>query len=193
MSSPIRTKHYYGNGERYTYVLQVKCTLCNIDFLIREASFSNMTGRCRKCRSVKHGMRDSQEYNIWYSMIERCTKPNHKFYKNYGGRGIKISKDWEKFENFYRDMGNKPLGKTLERIDNDGNYCKENCKWATFAEQALNKRSNRLLTVGGVTKTVKEWSDTSGLDYDIISKRINKLGWNHKDAVTTKVKKKTKK
>lgn len=77
---------------------------------------------------------------VWYQMKYRCDNPNYAQYKDYGGRGISYDPDWADFKNFARDMGFAPLGLTLERRDNAGNYSKHNCCWATWAEQARNKR-----------------------------------------------------
>ena len=87
---------------------------------------------------INHGM--SSEYHIWSSMRQRCENPKDKTFKDYGGRGIKVCKRWHDFKNFYEDMGKKPKGKSLDRHNNDGNYCPENCRWATPHEQRVNSR-----------------------------------------------------
>lgn len=93
---------------------------------------------------VKHGHncvgKRSSEYCSWIHMIQRCENRNVINYKDYGGRGIKVCERWHDFRNFFADMGHRPEGLTLERLDNDGNYEKSNCVWATRKEQAINKR-----------------------------------------------------
>jgi hypothetical protein len=96
------------------------------------------------CSWTTHGMSYSKEYRIWDSMIRRCHNKNHHAYKSYGGRGIKVCDDWRTFDGFFKDMGEKPKGMTLERINNDLGYSKENCAWATVAEQSRNRRSTKL-------------------------------------------------
>lgn len=89
----------------------------------------------------KHGMYGTPEYVVWGNMVQRCTNKNSPEYKNYGGRGIFVAEEWLVFENFFADMGKKPSEElSLERIDNEQGYSKENCKWATTQEQSLNKR-----------------------------------------------------
>lgn len=93
--------------------------------------------------NTKHGhggnTNRSRTYRTWEGMKRRCTNPKHPQYHRYGGRGIMYDPSWEKFENFLKDMGQRPIGYTLDRIDNDGNYCVENCKWSSAKEQQSNQ------------------------------------------------------
>jgi hypothetical protein len=87
-----------------------------------------------------HGQTYSPEWNSWFSMRQRCQNPNHKGYKYWGGRGITICERWQTFENFLEDMGPRPDGTTIDRIDNDGNYEPDNCRWADALTQGKSKR-----------------------------------------------------
>lgn len=93
---------------------------------------------------LTHGMSFSRIYKCWRGIKDRCYNIKLSCYKNYGGRGITVCKEWlESFETFYNDMGNPPKGKSMDRINNDGNYCKENCKWSTSKEQNNNRRDRK--------------------------------------------------
>jgi hypothetical protein len=129
----------------------------------------------------------SSEYSIWEGMIRRCCKPGSLRYEDYGGRGITVCDEWLKFENFYRDMGDKPSKThTLDRKDNNGNYCKENCRWATRFEQDTNKTVTVRLTFNKETLTLFEWSDRTGLSVDVLRGRKSK-GWSVEDMLTTPI------
>lgn len=95
--------------------------------------------RCKKLNKT-HGMTKSREFKSWSSMKDRCTNPNAPKYHHYGGRGIAFCNEWILFENFYKDMGERPKNTTLDRIDVNKGYFKENCRWATFLEQRHNRR-----------------------------------------------------
>lgn len=97
-----------------------------------------------------HGMSNTKTYSSWYSMIQRCTNKNNINYAKYGGRGISVCKEWmESFVNFVSDMGSRPTGKTIDRVDVNGNYEPSNCRWATQAEQNKNKRKIVVWTIHG--------------------------------------------
>lgn len=139
--------------------------------------------RCAE-RLSTHGRSKSPEYLSWIAMKARCGNPHHKDWKHYGGRGITVCIRWaESFEQFLADMGTQPAGKnTIERIDTNGNYCKENCRWASQKEQTRNKRNNRVLTHQGVTKTLAEWAEEIGVCQKRLSRRL-RLGWSAQEVL----------
>jgi hypothetical protein len=118
----------------------------------------------------------------WEAMKARCSNPNNNRYKNYGGRGIKVCKRWMKFENFLKDMGLRPDGLSLDRINNNKNYIPSNCKWSTQKEQANNRKTNHNIKINGVTKNIKQWSELSGIKQTTILARL-KYGYSNKEAV----------
>jgi hypothetical protein len=117
-------------------------------------------------------------------MKARCLNRNSPHFHNYGGRGITIAESWLTFENFYRDMGEPAPGMTLERRDNDGPYSPENCRWATRAEQAINKRTNVFIEYQGLRLVIEEWGRRLGVRPRMLRKRLN-AGWSVEDAFTT--------
>lgn len=125
------------------------------------------SNRARKGVPVTHGRRNSSEYGAWRAMKKRCLNPNHAAYGNYGGRGILIAPEWiNSFEAFYRDVGPRPgPAYSLDRRDNDGNYTKENCRWATRLEQQNNRRSNIVVVHGGEDLTLTELGRKFGASY----------------------------
>lgn len=127
-------------------------------------------------------------YQAWRHMRERCEKPKHKSFPDYGGRGISVCERWQDFSNFYSDMGDLPFGMTIERIDNNKGYSPENCRWATQKEQANNRRNNRLISLDGITKTLSQWSEFVEISYDTLSLRMAR-GWTISEAFFTPVKK----
>lgn len=124
------------------------------------------------------------EYASCSAMMRRCYNPKEKRYPDYGGRGITVCDRWrESFFNFRDDMGPRPNGLSLDRRDNEGNYCKENCKWSTAKEQASNRRNNRWIEIGGERHLVGEWAEIKGIGSVTIICRL-KAGWSKRDAVT---------
>lgn len=142
----------------------------------------------RGAKQITHGHTrggDSPTYNSWTAMRARARYAQH--YPNYQRRGIAVCDRWQKFENFLEDMGKRPPGLTLERIDNAKGYEPGNCRWATKKEQGRNTSRNKYLTFRGDTKSLAEWAEVLGMNYSAVKQRINKLGWDVDRAFTTPV------
>ena len=170
----------------YLTTNQVKSCGC----LMVEESRKNALKRNKGNKfGLKHGKHGCRLYRIWKGMNERCSSSN----KNYGGRGIRVCEEWKtSFQNFYKwSMANgyNPDVKrgecTIDRIDNNGNYEPSNCRWVDFKTQSRNKRSNRVITFRGETKTLAEWSTITGINRKTITTRIDELSWSIEKALTT--------
>lgn len=137
-------------------------------------------------RFTTHGKSKTPIYNIHRSMMNRCYLKTSTAYENYGGRGITVCDRWHSFENFYADMGDKPEGMSIERLDNAVGYSPENCKWATGKEQGNNTRRNRYISYKGVTKTASQWGDHIGITGHSLLKRLRR-GWSVEATLATPV------
>lgn len=139
-----------------------------------------------------HGGTGTRLHKIWLSMRERCYRVRHVHYKHYGGRGIKICDEWQNFATFrnwalsngYRD------DLTIDRINYNGDYSPDNCKWSTMKEQQNNKRTNRIIVYHGKKYTLTELAEKSGLNITTLRERIN-MGWSLEDAVNRPVRLRT--
>jgi hypothetical protein len=130
---------------------------------------------------------DKPEYVPWKQMLQRCTNPRNHLYPRYGGRGIKVHWSWYDFDCFLLDMGGRPsMDHSLERTDNGGDYVPENCRWATAAEQAKNRRDTRRIEYLGETLCLKDWARRYGIGYTTLLHRL-KLGLSMESALTTPV------
>lgn len=127
-------------------------------------------------RATTHGCARKNKklrvYNSWMAMKRRCNTPGYNCYRLYGGRGITYDPRWEKFENFLADMGEPPTGTSLDRINNNGNYCKENCRWSTAKEQSANTRSVKRFMFNGEEVTIRMLCDKYGLKYTSLYGKI---------------------
>lgn len=145
--------------------------------------------------NYKHGGKHTRLYNIWCGMKSRCYNKNDSHYPRWGGRGIQVCSEWLlDFDNFqvwalhngYAD------NLTIDRINNDGNYCPANCRWVTVAEQNNNQRTNRLITYNGKTQNLKQWSKELHINYGTLLFRLDALNWSIDKAFTTAVKRRVK-
>ena len=137
--------------------------------------------------SYKHGLKHTRQYRIWLQMKNRCFNKNTSRYKDYGGRGITVCDEWRNdFKAFYDwSMSNGYSDDlTIDRINNDGDYEPNNCRWVTMKVQNRNSRNCHTLTYNGETHTVTEWAEKLGVSRHLISNRINAYGWSVEDALT---------
>jgi len=123
---------------------------------------------------TKRSKSNTRTYKSWSTMLQRCNNPKNPKYHRYGGRGITVCFEWKSSENFLRDMGECPKGHTIDRIDNNGNYCKENCRWADIQTQARNRSNNRMIEINGEVKTMTEWCEIYNISNVVVRMRIHR-------------------
>lgn len=123
---------------------------------------------------TKHGHAKTPTWRIWVGMRSRCQKSYDSMYSLYGARGISVCERWQSFENFLSDMGERPPGHSLDRIDSNGNYSPENCRWASPTQQVRNRRNTTLVTYQGRTIPLAEAAELSGLPINLIRLRLRR-------------------
>lgn len=135
--------------------------------------------------SKTHGLSGHPLFQIWFGMIARCTNPKRKNWIRYGGRGISVCDRWMNLENFIADMyPSFQAGKSIDREDNDGNYCPENCRWADSETQSNNKYNNRKLEFNGILLGCCQWNRRLGFKRGLVASRV-RLGWSVERILTT--------
>jgi len=171
----IALKRGYKEGSVSTYWL-CKCD-CGTEKLINGQHLRRglivSCGCHGRTVALKHGKQGTPTYTAWNSMRTRCGDYGRP-HKHWGGRGIKVCERWKSFENFLADMGERPAGMSLERINNDGDYEPGNCRWATRLEQMQNTRANRNLSHEGRTLSLSAWAREKGLSLDTIISRLRR-------------------
>lgn len=182
-----KERAYHKNGELngYTYFYLCQCD-CGNYVVTREAGLKN--GHAKSCgcfnyekfmeRTTKHNQSKTRLFKILTGMKQRCYNPNNPTYKHYGGRGIQVCIEWHNFENFQKWAMDNGYAEnlTIERIDVNGNYCPENCKWIPLSEQNSNKRTSHFITFNNETKCLKKWADTFHIHVSTLSNQIRKMG-----------------
>lgn len=162
---------------------KAECGECNKIFTRGTQNLKNLS-QCPCHRKRLHGDTNSPTYKTWNSMINRCTYPSAQKFARYGGRGIKVCKRWRQYENFLADMGKRPPDTSLDRIDNDGDYEPNNCRWATRNVQRRNMASNNRITFNGETLTLAEWAERTGIPRERLRHRFVRAGWSAEDTLT---------
>lgn len=154
--------------------------VCDCGNTTKVDSTSLVRGRTKSCgclsreRSTTHNLSGTPTYKSWQAMMQRCTNIHDDNYPHYGARGISVCDKWRTFEGFYEDMGDRPDSTTLDRIDVNGNYSKENCRWATNETQQNNKRTNTRIKFNGKVQTLAQWARELNVDYELLVSRISR-------------------
>lgn len=183
-------------GRRGEVYWLCRCS-CGVEREVRASSLRS--GRAKSCgcyhreRVTLHGMTTTATFKSWESMLQRCLNPHAPDYQNYGGRGIKVCPPWiGSFDAFLADMGLRPEGASLDRIDVNGDYVPSNCRWATRSRQQRNKRTTPMLTWQGVTLSWADWAERTGIPSKVIGWRLSR-DWPPQLALTTPIAKRSRK
>ena len=164
-----------GNGYRYLFACDCGNEIETSGALVRSRKTQScgcLRSEVTAAKNFLHGMVHSGAYKSWQAMKTRCNNQNQEANKRY--RNLGYASDWEIFENFVRDMGERPHGMTLDRIDNSKGYSKDNCRWATAAQQNRNTKQNVFITNNGKTMCMKDWANETGIPYPAIQDRVKR-------------------
>lgn len=178
-------------GRRRTW--RCRCA-CGRTCTVREDNLKSGNSKSCGCQKRKgnrrtHGLTGTSIHGIWLHMLDRCNNPRNRDYLRYGDRGISVCSRWQGkngFANFFADMGDRPISKTLDRRDNDGDYSPGNCRWATKITQSQNRRTSRYLKFGGKNLCLSEWSRRTGVGASTLRLRLA-AGWSVRQALTMPV------
>lgn len=195
---------YSHQNKLYAKYWECKCN-CGKKTIVRASALTEGTSRSCGCwqkelmsetkYNLIHGMTKTKIYRTWQQVKERCLNEKNQSYKDYGGRGIKICNRWLKFENFRDDMYKSckehidkfgTRNTALDRINNNGNYCLNNCRWATQKEQGNNRRNNNIIVFNGKTQNLSQWAEELKMDRNILNLKLYR-GWSIKDTLTTPI------
>lgn len=181
----VRETHF--NANHWVFICD-----CGKEFSDRPSRI--LSGHRKSCgcqkvaRLITHGLNGDEFYHTWWSMMQRCYNKEHHNYQRYGGRGIVVCEAWQDPANFIQwareTIGHKKREMTVDRIDVNGNYCPENCRWATAKEQQNNMRTNRKMTIDGITKNITEWCTEYGISTQLANARM-KAGMSFEEALKT--------
>lgn len=187
--TPVRCQSRTSGGGRKKLFWECLCD-CGATTWVESSNLKSGNTKSCGCKRLEvdytshattHGMHNTRTYSIWRGMINRCRYASHKSYPAYGGRGIAVCDRWLNFENFFADMGEAPCGLTIERIDNDANYCPANCTWASRKTQQNNRKTTILIEYNGVPTPISELAERLDINYHTLYSRITR-GWSVKRA-----------
>jgi len=185
----IRADHTKYTKSRFYEFWLCQCDCGNKKIVSKPTLVAGITVSCgcyKREIHTKHGKSSHRLHHIWKAMISRCENEKRKSYKNYGGRGIKVCEEWHDMNNFFNWAITHGYSDdlTIDRENNDGDYCSENCRWVTMKVQNNNRRGNRIITYNGETRTLMQWSEILGVTYALLRSRLCR-GWPVEKAFTT--------